>query len=100
MIDQIGTAIVMFLLGSVLTYFSTRWSKTLKKINKLEYGVQALLRDRMLQMYSYYREKGKPVPLREVESFEAMYSAYTENEGNSFMLDVRKEFMELPHETH
>ena len=100
MIEQIGTAVVMFLLGSVLTYFSTRWSKTLQKINKLEYGVQALLRDRMLQMYSYYKEKGKPVPLREVESFEAMYSAYRENEGNSFMPDVRAEFMELEHETH
>ena len=100
MIEQIGTAIVMFFLGSVLTYFSTRWSKTLKKINKLEYGVQALLRDRMLQMYSYYKEKQKPVPLREYESFEAMYSAYTENDGNSFMPDVRTEFRELPHETH
>ena len=100
MIQEIGTAIVMFLLGSVLTYFSTRWSKTLAKINKLEFGVQALLRDRMLQMYSYYREKGKPVPLRERESFECMFKAYTDNEGNSFILDVRQEFLELPHENH
>lgn len=100
MIQEITSGIIMFLLGSILTYFTTRWSKTLKKINKLEFGVQALLRDRMLQMYSYYKEKGKPVPLREVESFECMYSAYTENEGNSFMPDVREEFMRLPHETH
>ncbi len=98
MIDQIETGIIMFLLGSVMTYFTTRWSKTLHKIDKLEFGVQALLRDRMLQMYSYYKAKKKPVPLREVESFESMYSAYTENAGNSFMPDVRKEFMELPHE--
>ena len=88
----------MFLLGSVLTYFSTRWSKTLEKIDKLEFGVQALLRDRMLQMFSYYKEKGKKVPLRERESFEIMFEAYTDNHGNSFMPDVRQEFMELPHE--
>lgn len=100
MIEQIGTAIIMFLLGSVLTYFSTRWSRTLQKIEKLEFGVQALLRDRMLQMYSYYKEKKKPVPLREYESFECMFEAYTNNEGNSFMPDVRAEFRELPHETH
>jgi hypothetical protein len=101
MFEQISSGIIMFLLGSVLTYFSTRWSRMLKKIDKLEFGVQALLRDRMLQMYSYYKEKGKPVPLREVESFEAMYSAYTQNEGNGFMPDVRREFIEeLPHETH
>ena len=100
MLEQVESTIIAFLLGSVLTYFATRWSKILKKIDKLEYGVQALLRDRMLQMYSYYKEKGKPVPLREVESFEAMYSAYKDNEGNSFIPDVRKEFMELEHETH
>ena len=100
MIQDIGTAIVMFLLGSTLTYFSTRWSRTLHKIDSLEHGVQAWLRDRMLQMYSYYKEKQKPVPLREVESFEAMFSAYKEVEGNSFIPDVRKEFMELKHEIH
>ena len=101
MLQEIGANIVTFLLGCALPYFTTRWSKMLKKIEKLEFGVQALLRDRMLQMYSYYKEKGKPVPLREVESFEAMYSAYTENEGNGFMPDVRREFIEeLPHETH
>ena len=100
MLEQVESTIIAFLLGSVLTYFATRWSKILKKIDKLEFGVQALLRDRMLQMYSYYKEKGKPVPLREVESFECMYSAYIDNEGNSFMPDVRKEFMGLEHETH
>ena len=100
MLEQIESTIVAFVLGAVMTYFTTRWSKTLKKIDKLEFGVQALLRDRMLQMYSYYKEKQKPVPLREVESFECMYSAYTENDGNSFMPDVRKEFMGLEHETH
>jgi hypothetical protein len=100
MLQEIGANIVTFLLGCALTYFTTRWSKILQKINRLEFGVQALLRDRMLQMYSYYKEKGKPVPLREVESFENMYAAYMENEGNSFMPDVRDKFMELPHETH
>ena len=98
MLQEIISGIIMFLLGSVLTYFTTRWSKTLAKINKLEFGIQALLRDRMLQMFSYYKEKGKKVPLRERESFEVMYKAYTENEGNSFMPDVRDEFLELPHE--
>lgn len=98
MLEQIGAEIVMFLLGSALTYISTRWSKSLKKIDKLEYGVRALLRDRMLHMYSYYQEKGIPVPLRVRESFEAMYVAYDDLEGNGFMPEVRKEFLELPHE--
>lgn len=100
MLEQVESTVIAFILGAILTYFTTRWSKTLKKINKLEFGVQALLRDRMLQMFSYYKEKGKNVPMRERESFECMYQAYTDNDGNSFMPDVREEFLELPHETH
>ena len=97
---EIGTAIVMFLVGVATNYTYNRTSNTFRKIDKLEVGVQALLRDRMLQMYSYYKEKGKKVPVRERESFEAMFSAYVDNEGNSYMPDVRQEFLELPHENH
>ena len=99
MIEQIESLVIAFFVGAVLTYFSTRWSTILKKVDKLEIGVQALLRDRMLQMFSYYKEKGKKVPLRERESFECMFQAYTDNDGNSFMPDVRDEFLQLPHET-
>ena len=54
MLQEIGANIVTFLLGCALTYFTTRWSKMLKKIEKLEFGVQALLRDRMLQILMHY----------------------------------------------
>ena len=99
MIEQVESIVLAFFVGAILTYFSTRWSTILKKVDKLEVGVQALLRDRMLQMFSYYKEKGKKVPLRERESFECMFSAYRDNDGNSFMPDVREEFLKLPHET-
>lgn len=99
MIEQIESSIIAFLLGAVLTYFGARWSKILKKIDGLEYGVQALLRDRMLQMREYYAEKKKPIPQREVESFEAMYSAYHGLGGNGYIEDTRREIIEvMPHE--
>ena len=97
---EIGTAIVMFLVGVATNYTFNKTTNTFAKIDKLEHGVQALLRDRMLQMYSYYKEKGKPVPTRERQSFADMFEAYTDNKGNSFMPKVKDEFMELPHETH
>lgn len=100
MIEQIESTIIAFLLGSVLTYFATRWSKILKKIDCLEMGVQAILRDRMTQMHKYYMEKKKPIPQREIESFEAMYSAYKSLNGNSYIEDVRHDILELmPHES-
>ena len=101
MIQEIGTAIVMFLLGSVLTYFSTRWSKTLQKIDCLEFGVQSILRDRMTQMHRYYTYKNKPIPQQELDSFEQMFSAYKRLGGNGYIDDIRHNIVEvMQHENH
>ena len=101
MIQEIATAIVMFLLGSVLTYFSTRWSKTLKKIDSLEYGVQSILRDRICQMHRYYTDKKKGIPQQEVDSLEQMYDAYKKLGGNGYIDDLKDRLVkEYPHENH
>ena len=101
MLEQIETSIIAFLLGSVLTYFGARWSKLLRKIDSLEYGVQSILRDRMLQMRTYYAEKQKPIPQREVDSFLQMYDAYKRLGGNGYIDDTKHEIVEvMPHETH
>lgn len=99
MIEQIETIIVAFLMGSVLTFFAGRWSNTFKKIDALEYGVQAILRDRMLQMHKYYSVKRVPIPQREVDSFETMYEAYKMLNGNGYVEDVRHIIIDvMPHE--
>lgn len=101
MIQEIGTAIVMFLLGSVLTYFSTRWSKTLVKIDALEFGVQSILRDRMCQMHRYYTDKKKPIPQQEVDSFLQMYEAAKGLNANGYMEHIKHDIVEVfPHENH
>ena len=101
MIQEIGTAIIMFLLGSVLTYFSTRWSKTLAKIDKLEFGVQSILRDRMCQMHRYYTDKKKPIPQQEVDSFLQMYEAAKGLNANGYMEHIKHDIVEVfPHENH
>ena len=99
MIEQIETTVVAFLLGSVLTFFAGKWTHTFKKIDALEYGVQAILRDRMCQMHKYYMTKKIPVPQREVESFETMYDAYKKLNGNGYVEDVRHIVIDvMPHE--
>lgn len=101
MAEQIVQSIVMFLLGAVLSYFSTRWSTALKKITVLEVGVQALLRDRMLFLHKTYAKSGQLIPQKDVENFESMYSAYKGLGGNGYMEDVHKVFIEeMPHEKH
>lgn len=101
MMEQIESTIVAFVLGAVLTYFSTRWSKTLAKIDCLEFGMQSILRDRMTQMHRYYTDKKKAIPQQEVDSFEQMFTAYKRLGGNGYIDDIRRNIVEvMPHENH
>lgn len=73
MIHDIGTGIVTFLLGSVCTYFLGKWSNIFGKIDSLEFGVRALLRNRMIQTVNYYREKQRAVPQWELANFDQLF---------------------------
>lgn len=102
MIEQIESNVLSFFVGVILAYFSTRWSTIFKKIDALEAGVRAILRDRMCQMHKYYSEKKKPIPQQELESFESMYQAYRGlTKSNGYMDSIRHEIFEvLPHENY
>lgn len=63
----------------------------------LEYGVQALLRDRMLHCYNKYIEAGF-APIYAKENYENMYRQYHELGGNGVMTHLHEEFMALPTE--
>ena len=101
MLEQIGVEIVVFLMGSAMTYFIGKWSGIFKKIDALEAGMRAILRDRMCQMHKYYLEKKKPIPQRELDSFDSMYQAYKGlTDSNGYMDTVRHDIFEvMPHET-
>ena len=50
-------------------------------------------------MHKYYMTKSVPIPQREIESFESMYSAYKMLNGNGYVEDVRHDIIEvMPHE--
>ena len=63
----------------------------------LEYGVQALLRDRMLHCYNKYIDAGF-APIYAKENYENMYRQYHELGGNGVMTHLHEEFMALPTE--
>ena len=101
MLEQIEIGVITFFLGSIMTYFLGKWSGIFKKIDALEAGMRAILRDRMCQMHKYYLEKKKPIPQRELDSFDSMYEAYEGlTESNGYMKAVREDIFEkMPHET-
>lgn len=71
--------------------------RNLKKENEaVKAGVQALLRDRMIQAYNhYYVDKGY-MPIYAKESFENIYNAYHDLGKNGVMDDIDEKVMSLP----
>ena len=101
MLQEIASNVIMFFLGSVLTYCVTMWTTAFKKLGFVEFGVRALLRNRMIQTVNYYREKGKLVPQWELASFDQMYDAGKALGEDGYMDELKRVMHEeLKHETH
>lgn len=58
-------------------------------------GLQAILRDRLLQSYRYYEAKGYAEP-DDRDNFENMYQQYHTLGANGVMDDIRSKFFQLP----
>lgn len=86
-INAAGGAIIAYLLAVV---------KLKKKENEaLKVGVQALLRDRIIEIYYHYTEKGW-MPLDVRNSLEACYKSYEALGENGVIDDLVEQLRELP----
>lgn len=65
------------------------------QIHAVKKGVQALLRDRLLQGYKFYRLQGW-ADENERSNLENVYKQYHALGANGVMDDLRKKFLELP----
>lgn len=68
-----------------------------KKQEAIEEGIQALLRDRIIQAYNHYIEKGY-CPIYGHENVEALYSQYHALGGNGTVTKLIEKLRELPTE--
>lgn len=63
----------------------------------LREGVEALLRDRIIQSYNHYHDKGY-CPIYAKESLKRMYDAYHSLGGNDVATKLKNELLEMPTE--
>ena len=75
----------------LLALIITQWRQT-KAIKK---GVQALLRDRLIQGYKYYGEQGF-ADVNDRSNLENVYQQYHSLGANGVMDNLRERFLELP----
>lgn len=66
-----------------------------KKNAAVANGMQALLRDRIIQSYNYYHDKGY-CPIYARENIKKLYNPYHELGGNDVATDLVEELFELP----
>lgn len=90
-----------FGLVSLVLTASVKYLHKQDKIRKAEQeaikkGIQALLRDRIIEQYNKYMEKGY-IPIYAMDNVEAMYREYHALGGNGTITDLYKELKELPH---
>lgn len=85
-------------LASAAAGYLIRWATAYYTDNShIKLGIQALLRDRMLQKWDYCRNRGY-APISDKGSFEAMHASYSGLGSNGVMDKVYNDFMSLPEE--
>lgn len=86
--------------GLATTFFGFVVKKMAKKINEQEsikLGVQALLRDRIIQTYTHYADKGY-CPIYGRENVHALAKEYYNLGGNGVVHSLMEKLEELPTE--
>ncbi len=84
----------IFKLIGVLSFFEVARGRFTQP-DSIQLGVQALLRDRLYDMYYKYHERGY-APWYAKENFENLYKQYHSLGENGVMDDYRTKFMRLP----
>lgn len=79
----------------VIAYFIKRIKATEQKNEAIALGVQALLKDRLIERYNHYDEKGY-APIYAKENFLNMWEQYHCLGGNGVMDELQEKFMNMP----
>lgn len=93
-LDKFLSQIFNALAGAVITLLWTMLRAKKRENDALKEGVQALLRDRIIQAYNHYSDKGW-IPIYAMESIEACYKSYEELGENGVIDNLMSQLREL-----
>jgi hypothetical protein len=90
-------AAILALLSFGYRQISTQLKDDHKKNISIHNGVQALLRDRIIQSYNHYQEKGF-CPIYGKENVKRIYDAYHDLGGNDVATKLKDTLLQMPEE--
>ena len=99
--ETIITWIIAFSLGAIVGFIGTKLKKEKEKNIKMtekdkiiENAVQALLRDRLIEKYRHFKEKGE-MTILDKENLDHLYESYEELEGNGTVKELYSNMDEI-----
>lgn len=96
MFESTIQTIINIIAGAVISYIFALYRAKKRENDALRAGVQALLRDRIIQAYNHYVcEKGW-VPIYAKESIDACYNSYEALGDNGVIDSLMEQLNELP----
>ena len=96
-ITAIITGLVSFVMGSVLSYFTSKGKRAIEREKATSDGMRELLRSRLIEYHDKYTEKGF-CPIYAKESATNSYKAYHNLGGNGVITKLYNDIMALPEE--
>lgn len=76
---------------------SSNISTKFKEQDAIKLGIQALLRDRIIQSYNHYQERGC-CPIYALENVTALYTQYHNLGGNGTVTELMERLKDMPTE--
>lgn len=96
MLESAIQTIINIIAGAVISYMFALYRAKKRENDALRAGVQALLRDRIIQAYNHYVcEKGW-IPIYAKESIDACYKSYEALGDNGVIDSLMEQLNELP----
>lgn len=95
MIESTVQTVINIIVGAVISYLFALYCAKKKENNALKAGLQALLRDRIIQAYNHYVQDKGWIPIYAKESIDACYRSYEALGDNGVIDNLMEQINEL-----
>lgn len=94
-LDAALNSVINVVFGGVITLLITMYRQKKKENDALKAGLQALLRDRIIQAYNHYVQDKGWIPIYAKESIDACYWSYEALGDNGVIDNLMEQINEL-----
>lgn len=94
-LDAALNSVINVVFGGVITLLITMYRQKKKENDALKAGLQALLRDRIIQAYNHYVQDKGWIPIYAKESIDACYKSYEALGDNGVIDNLMQQISEL-----